>query len=921
MTGFMKPVLVVLFLFASVAAYCQSYQVRGELLGEDATPLASAAAVLLDPSDSTLMYFSVTGHDGRFLMANVRGGDYLLQISLIGYNTQYRKVGLPGENGGDQGMILLTPKVYDVEGVVVSRERIPLKMKADTIEYDARAFRVNPDAVAEELLKKLPGLEVDRAGNIKAMGEDVRNVLVDGKEFFGNDPKVATRNLPADAIDKVQLFDRQSDESAFTGIDDGTRNPTLNFVLDEDKKNGVFGDLTAGGGTEGHMKTAGKAYRFTDKIQLAALAMFNNVNEYGFSVGDYITFSGGIQSLTLGEGHSSGGTGTSFPVNFGQPVYGTGSNGAAGLNFSISNGNENRFFASYMGSGSSRDLSDLITTYNYLPEGDFRIDEAATEQKRDTANRINLGLRKLIGNKQNLIVNGSLSYNTASNPLNSVSRSYNSDLVVNTLDRSVAERARRLSASADASYLVRISEGRSVLKVSGKATYSGSDSRTRFSNRTEYFNPYSVTSSNQFYNLGSDYQNYTAGVTFTRKVTRFSSLDFSANAAYGTDDISRRQGDLSGEMIPDTDLSPDFTKEEYYIRPGIGWKRSTSRSQLDLTLLARAGTYGTLLNGVEGDGMKYLFITPEASWEYEYRTGRRLSMSYSSSVVTPRAAQLLPIVNNLNSLSLFFGNRDLRPEYVHSGKAQWWLFDQFSFTTLLTGISASYTHDKIGYARTVDSNLGQVVTLVNTENGVSAGADVDFATAVRKLGVRVNLSLAEEFNRGTGLVNGQENITTGFSHRISLTVDNRKKVKWDVETGATLSLYSSRYSLQSLLNNRYNDISWFATALYTPGERMSFKASADITSYTAGSFNESQIVPLLGAEVNYYFMRNRRATLTLTGVDLLDRNKGVIRESDLNYLMEKRSSIVGRYLLLSFRYRLNRVGDMNNGINITIKGK
>jgi hypothetical protein len=166
-----------------------------------------------------------------------------------------------------------------------------------------------------------------------------------------------------------------------------------------------------------------------------------------------------------------------------------------------------------------------------------------------------------------------------------------------------------------------------------------------------------------------------------------------------------------------------------------------------------------------------------------------------------------------------------------------------------------------------------------------------------------------------------ENITTGISHRISLTVDNRKKDKWDIETGTALNLSNSEYSLQSTLSNRYSDISWFATTTYTPGERLSFKASADITNYSAGSFNESQLVPLLGAEINYYFMKNRRATLTLTGVDILDRNKGVIRQSDLNFLSEKRSSIIGRYVLLSFRYRLNRIGDMNNGINITVKGR
>jgi hypothetical protein len=866
-----------------------------------------------------MLYFSVTGKDGRFLMANVKRGEYLLQISLIGYNTLYRNMILPDSSDGDLGMIIMVPKVYDVEGVVIARERIPVKLKADTIEYDARAFRVNPDAVAEELLRKLPGLEVDRSGNIKAMGEDVRNVLVDGKEFFGNDPKVATKNLPADAIDKVQLFDKQSDESDFSGIDDGERNPTLNFVLDEDKKNGIFGDVTAGAGTEGHVKASGKAYRFSDKTQYAALGMFNNVNEYGFSLGDYITFSGGIKSITMGDGHATPGGGSSFPVNFGQPVYGTGSNGAAGLNFSVSNEKKDRFFASYLGSGSEMNLTDFTKTVNYLPEGQFRMEEEARQVKRDTTHRINFGLRKMMGNRQNLIVNGSIAFNAASSPLSSFSESYLGELPVNALERSNDEVAKTLSASTDASYLVKISEGRSILKVSGKAAFTGGGSETRFSNSTEYFNPYSINESSQFYNLNSLNQTYSAGVNFTHKISRLSFIDFSLGTGYSSESIERRQGDLSGGMLPINELSPDFIKQERYIRPGIGWKRSTVRSQLSLSLLAPTGMYGTTLNGAGREDAKYFFITPRASWEYEYRSGRRFTLGYSSSIVTPRATQLLPVVNNLNALSLFYGNRDLRPEYVHSARASWWLFDQFSFTTLLTGVNVSYTYDKIGYARTVDSDLSQSVTLVNTDNDWSGSADVDFATVVRPLGIRVNLSLAEQLRRGSGFVNGVENTTTGLSHRISLTLENRKKEKLDIETGTTLNITTSRYSLQSSLNNSYNDISWFATATFTPGDKLSFRGSADVTSYSAGSFNESQLIPLLGAEINYYFMKNRRATLTLTGVDILDRNRGIIREGDLNYLMEKRSSILGRYFMLSFKYRLNKVGDMNQGLNITVK--
>src|SRR5664280_494147 len=266
-----------------------------------------------------MLYFAITGNNGQFEIRNIKKGDYLLQVSLITYRTIYRNLTFPSSSGENIGTIIMIPRPVGLSEVQVTGERIPVKIRKDTIEYDARAFKVKPDAVAEDLIKKLPGMEIDRAGNIKAMGEDVKNVLVDGKEFFGNDPKVATRNLPDDAINKVQLFDKKTDESKFTGIDDGERNQTLNLVLNENKKTGVFGDVTAGAGTGKHAEAGARIYRFTKKIQFAGLGMFNNINKFGFSVGEFINFSGGMAALSSGSGLALHSDDSSFPVNFGQP--------------------------------------------------------------------------------------------------------------------------------------------------------------------------------------------------------------------------------------------------------------------------------------------------------------------------------------------------------------------------------------------------------------------------------------------------------------------------------------------------------------------------------------------------------------------------------------------------------------------------
>lgn len=899
----MRTLTALIFMALCSAAYSQGIQVAGEIVDEKNLPLPSATTVLLDPADSTMLYFAITGNDGRFVIKNIKSGNYLFQASLIGYTTMYRSLTLPSATESGMGIIIMPVKVYGMGEVTVTGERIPMKIKQDTIEYDAKAFKVKPDGVAEDLIKKLPGVEVDRSGNIKVMGEDVSKVLVDGKEFFSSDATIATRNLPADAIATVQFFDKQSDESSFTGIDDGQRDPTLNFILEKDKKKGMFGEASVGGGTGAHYAASAKLYRFTQKTQMAALGMMNNINQYGFSMRDYIN---------TGEGGSSAGGG-SFPSNFGQQVTGTGSNGAAGLNFSLFNDKKDRLFASYLGKGSKRNLIESSLTKNYIPDGTYLTDGTSEQVKRDTSHSLNFGLRKTIGERQNIIINGTASYSSASNPLTSLTENSLNDVVLNSLERRTGELKKGLSFSLDASYLVKFNSGKTFLRLSGKSGYSGSDSNSEFLNRTEYFDPYESSISNQFYNVKTGNANYSGGLSVTHKISYLSFIDFSVDGGYSTDNLKRRQGDISDDETPDDQLSPDFTKTDRYFKPGISWKRSTTKSKITLSLSTTIGEYLTSLNNDEEQVSEYFFLTPRARWELDYKSGRRLMLDFSSSVSTPQSSQLLPVVNNVNSLSLYYGNRDLKPEYSHNIRASWWLFDQFSFTSLLSAINIRYTKDKIGYSRMVDTNLGQTATPVNVEDDWSATGNVSFSTPVKPLGIKINLSVSGGYNRGISFINETENICSSFTHKYSLTIDNRKKDKWDIKTGGVFSLTQSDYSVQSSLNNTYHDISWFGEVRFSPDDRFSFNASSDITNYSARGFDEARLVPLVGAGMSYYFLSTRKASFTLSGSDLLNRDTGIERASEMNYIVEKNSNVIGRYIMLTFRYRPGSDNATGNG--------
>jgi len=239
-----KKLLIVFILLCATVSLAQKISIVGQVTDSTGAPLYSATVMLLSTTDSSLVNFSASNAQGFFEMKNIAPANYLLKITFLGYKTHSENIEPPTYTVVDIGVVILTLAKTTLDEVVIS-EKIPVVVKQDTIEFNAGSFKTNSNANVEELLKKLPGVEVDHEGNVTAQGEQVKRVTVDGKDFFGGrDPKMATRNLPADAIDKVQVLDRKSDQAVFTGVDDGQREKSINLELKEEKRNGVFGSMT-----------------------------------------------------------------------------------------------------------------------------------------------------------------------------------------------------------------------------------------------------------------------------------------------------------------------------------------------------------------------------------------------------------------------------------------------------------------------------------------------------------------------------------------------------------------------------------------------------------------------------------------------------------------------------------------------------
>ena len=481
--------------------------------------------------------------------------------------------------------------------------------------------------------------------------------------------------------------------------------------------------------------------------------MMNNINKYGFDFGDYLSFTGGIAKISHGDGISLGGGG--FPINFGQSVPGFASSGAVGLNYSYSTSPKNRYYISYLGSGSEREITEREKTTSYREIGSFYSDETREQVQRDTSHNVNFGVRHLFRETNNIIVDGGVSFNTGSVPLSSNIMNYLNDILTSSLERESSDISDRLSGNIRSTYMKRVNEGSTIFKISVDGSLSNSNSNTRFNNITDYYNLVVNQIINQYQDNKIKTYEYGGSASLTQKIKGPYYVDFSLKGSYRNEDMVRQQGNLgNGTALIDT-LSPEFEKVQKSLTPGLTFRKSSKKSSFSLGIDYNAGAYTTSLWNDGPTEKPYHFLQPRFNWQNEYKSGRRLMFRYSSRASMPSANQLLPVVNNFNSLSLFYGNRDLEPEFAHTASASWWIFDQFSFTSFILNINATKTKNKINYSRTIDSQLGQEIRLVNVDRDFSARASIDFSTPIRPLGIKTNLSIEEGYNEGLNIVDGK----------------------------------------------------------------------------------------------------------------------------------------------------------------------
>lgn len=412
---------LVLLLSIIVSASATQAQVNGSVRGRvlDTTakqPLSEATVSVMLIKDSSLVSFSLSDKKGIFEIKNLDAGNYLLMISFTSYETYTKPFSITQEKKTtDLGEIILQKDYKTLPGVVVT-DLTPVKVNGDTVSFNANAFKTKPNATTEDLLKKLPGIQVEKDGTVKAMGENVQKVLVDGKEFFGNDPKLATKNITADMVDQIQVFDDMSEQSKFTKIDDGSRSKTINIKLKKDKNKGDFGKITASAGSAGRYEGNLSFNHFRGSQRISLLAAANNTNKQGFSFSDIISSQGGMAQFMkggvgldlgalkglVGGGGFSGGGGSGNGISTSRSI---------GVNYNDQWSRKIDFRSSYFFSQSDNLLRQSSYRQSYFPNDSTT--DAYTESEsrnRNKSHRFNVRWEYAIDSMNSVLYTANLNF-------------------------------------------------------------------------------------------------------------------------------------------------------------------------------------------------------------------------------------------------------------------------------------------------------------------------------------------------------------------------------------------------------------------------------------------------------------------------------------------------------------------------------
>lgn len=924
----MRLVFTVIFLF-SISFTNAQYSVKAKIVdNSDKTAVALAGVKLSLTTDAKKLYAESTSVDGDFTLTNIPAGKYTLQITSIGYETLKKEVAVRNKDL-DLGTLLMTASSIMTDEIEVKAKQIRVEMKGDTTQFNADAYKVNSDANAEDLIRKMPGVEVEN-GTVKAQGENVRRVLIDGKEFFGNDPSMALKNLPAEIISKIEVFDRQSDQSQFSGFDDGNTEKTINIITKSGKSNGEFGKLYAGYGLDDQYIGGGSMNYFKGDTRLSIIGLSNNINQQNFASDDLLgvlgTSSGGGRGGRGGGrggrgGGSSGGDPNNFLVNNQGGITTT---NALGFNYIDKWGKKIEVSASYFFNQMGNVAIDTLERVTFIDEINRQFyNEFGNSSNTNYNHRINSRIEYNINRNNTIIFTPNISFqaNDRSSFFSGQTNSSAEELL-NTISSNQQSNSNSYNLRANLTYRHRFEKRGRTLSIGVGANTQTNNSEGELLSENETFSPrprFTVIdqiSDGEVMNNG-----YNVRLDFSEPLGERSQLRFSYKGDFNINESDRKtfDKDVEGNVydVLNPVLSNSFLNDYNTHAGGISYRYSergklTFSANLDLQQ-ANLNSNQTFPNELNIN-RTFTNLLPFASLRYTISPTKNLRIFYRTSTNAPSITQLQNVVDNSNPLQLRAGNPDLEQEFSQLFTLRYNSTNTEKATSFFAYVNAGLSTNNISngvFTATRDTTFrgvtlarGSQLTLpINYGQAWNISSFMTYGFPLSVIKSNINLNAGVNYTQTPTLVNGNENISDNLGFKTGVVIGSNisKNVDFTVSYNGGYNIINN--SLNPELNNNFysQNVSLKLNLLSPKGF---FFNTEGINSLFSGLGDFDQNFTLLNMSIGQKFLKNQQGELKLTAFDILNQNTAINRLVTEAYIEDSRSLVLNRYYLLTFTYNI-----------------
>jgi len=920
------PFFLLIFLSSFVQAQRPSrISIKGNLQDSLHEAIPFATVMLLNPADSALVNFTSSNDKGEFAFNNVKNSMYLLKVSHMSYLPLQKMIQPSATSINNLQVVEMKPIALLLLEVVIRAAKAPLRIRGDTVEYDATTFKVSPGSTVEDLLRRLPGIDVDADGNISTQGKDVKRLYVDGKTFFGDDPKSVTKNLGAESISKVQVYNEKSEQSKLTGVDDGSKEKAMNLELKEEFKKGSFGKVSVAAGNEERWAGRGNYNRFNDKTQFSVIAYGNNINQTGVNWEDYGEFKGNNSFTQFDNGDFGFSnslrniyfySGSESPLN-NYDGKGLTKNYGGGTNFNYDH-KGTRFNSSYFYNQtqldfiqkSSRqtflDANSTFTKKDTLQNDDFRSSHSIGtrfEQEFDSSNKLIVKANFRYSSNTNNTINSQLFTDYALQPYNSLN-----------LDNSTTLYSCKLTSAAIYRHLFK-KKGR-AFAISGGYNANLSNGNEEYNSVNRFFQASTPTEQirQRFFN-DKNVSEVKAGVLYTEPLSKKWVWEFFYNFSQLSNYSNRHLSKpLAFPVVMDT-LSNYYEQVTLYNRLGSvlrysfnGLNASIGIAAQQLNLTGQYALNKDMPWDTNGVSKSFVNYTPNLNINYELKNHIRLELGYSNSINAPAFSDLQPIKNTSNPAYLVVGNPDLIPENSHTINTGLYYWNPSSFANIGMSVDFGITNHPIVYNQSTVFKEGTGIVTISTPENMDQSQSINSWLWSNIPIIKTKLTI--DFNAGVNFNNSPTRINEILDHTKSNGLNLGSNINFTpgsklvLSAGGSAGINKIRYIENKEHNQDYYNYTVRSSVKWQFQARMFFESNFNYSVFKNKNFGFDQSIPLWNASVRRILGKKNKFEMRLAAFDIFNKNININQYASQNYIQTSNTNTLARYFMLSVTYNM-----------------